>query len=64
MALLERNNKNIQENLDQLERDYDKVAHIVEGAEVYADNADFQNFLDGLEKKNDLEVTKYLIAIS
>ena len=64
MALLERNNKNIQENLDQLERDYEKIASIVEVADDYSQTADFQSFIDGLEKKNDLEVKKCLTAIS
>ena len=54
--MLERNNKNIQENLEQLERNYEKVAPIIEAADDYTQTPEFQSFLDGLEKKNDLEV--------
>ena len=54
--LLERNNKNIQESLERLEGEYDKIAPIVEEAEDYSQSEKFQSFLEGLEKRNDLEV--------
>lgn len=56
LALLELNNRNIQESLDQCEKEYEKIAPIVESSEDYSQTEKFQGFLDGLEKKNDLEV--------
>lgn len=63
IAHLERNNKNIQENLEQLEKEYDKVAPIIESAEEYSQTEKFISFLDGLEKKNDLEVNLFLMTV-
>ena len=56
--MLEKNNKNISETLEQMELDYERIRPIVEESEEYSHSKKFKKFIDGLEKRNDLEVTK------
>lgn len=45
-----------------MEQDYEKVRPIVEESEEYSRSKKFKKFLDGLEKRNDLEVKKSLVC--
>ena len=47
-----------------MEQDYEKVRPIVEESEEYSRSKKFKKFLDGLEKRNDLEVKKSLVCWS